>query len=416
MWCEVFIIFSLTIVRRYVLTYIPDLKWCHLAPMVQVGVFSSDKTKAAGRPKYMLVDESLGKEVDIAASFCIPVKARFMKRTLDADKEEWDVMDDMTDCVSSKRRCSIGAGSSTASKKSVSSQVLVAKYPGSSALVTVRLVCVDDESQTSPQRKRGRPMGSKNRSTPPPRRISESETSPASLSSESSLSTLNLDFFISNTKKKASSGPIAKQPKKRSTTATTSKTKASKKATSSKQKSKSNVLPPLTPESSRKRLLASSSAEPSSKRARRSAAPRFLGETVIEFDDKSDKIPYNPPKKAGQRATDKSTTPDIPLVSGFKTNTTRLKRKSEDISTKDPSKTVQKSVATTSKRWHPFRETRNGKLTPRTRRSENQPSPAVLRVSPRILNSKDNVIDEKPKAKPTLYEVISRKRSVGNHG
>ncbi len=376
-------------------------------------MFGPDKQKAAGRPKYMLVDETLGKEVDIAASFCVPIKARFMKRTLDADKEEWDVFDELTDRVSSKRRSSIGADSSTdlsCSKKSASSQVLVAKYPGSSALVSVRLVGVDDESQTSPQRKRGRPKGSKNRSTPPPRRISERETSPASLSSESSLSTLNLDFFIANTKKKGSSGPIAKQPKKRSTTATTSRTNASKKVVSTQLKSKSKVLPSLTPESSRKRPLASSSVELSSKRARRSAAPRFLGETVVEFDDKSDKIPYNPPKKAGQRTTDKSTTSNIPLVSSSKINATRSKRKSVDILTKDPSKTVQKSVATTSKRWHPFRETRHGKLTPRTRRSENQPSPAVLRLSPRILNSKDNVIDEKPKAKPTLYEVISRKR------
>lgn len=81
----------------YVLTYIPDLKWCHLAPMTPCGVFSDEKSKSKGRTKYKLVDEKLGKEVDISSSFCIPIKARAMKRTLDADKEEWDVVDDGSD-------------------------------------------------------------------------------------------------------------------------------------------------------------------------------------------------------------------------------------------------------------------------------------------------------------------------------
>jgi hypothetical protein len=75
----------------YVLTYIPDLLWCHLAPMEAVGTFGADKPKAQGRPKYKLVDEALGMEVDISSTFCIPVKARSMRKTMDADKEEWDV-------------------------------------------------------------------------------------------------------------------------------------------------------------------------------------------------------------------------------------------------------------------------------------------------------------------------------------
>ncbi|GKY94143.1 hypothetical protein MPSEU_000380400 [Mayamaea pseudoterrestris] len=78
----------------YVLTYIPDLKWCHLAPMKACGNFGDDKPKSRGRTKYRLVDEKLGKEVDISSSFCIPIKARAMKKTLDADMEEWDVVDD----------------------------------------------------------------------------------------------------------------------------------------------------------------------------------------------------------------------------------------------------------------------------------------------------------------------------------
>lgn len=364
-------------------------------------MFGPDKPKAAGRPKYMLVDETMGKEVDIAASFCIPIKARFMKRTLDADKEEWDIIDDgsmLTDRISSKRRSSIGADSfsteSSARKKAPSIQMLSAIFPGSSAIVSVRLVGVDDESQSSPQRKRGRPIGSKNRTTPPAHRGRRTETTPTSLSSASSLSTLNLDFFITNTKKKAVSGPIAKQPKKRKGAAVASSSQT-KKMSPEPKSSKSKVLSPLTPGSSRKRSLTSSSPKPSSKRARRSAAPRFLGENVIDFDDKSDKIPYNPPKKAANFTA------------------TGSKNSRSASFTGSPVKTV----ATTNKRWHPIRETRNGKLTPRSRRSENQPSPSILRASPRILNSmKSNVVDEKPKAKPTPYEIISRKRSVGNHG
>lgn len=68
--------------------------WTHLCPLQKVGTFGSDKSSSEGRSKWMLVDEKLGKEVDISAKFCIPVKARFMKRTVDADKEEWDVVDD----------------------------------------------------------------------------------------------------------------------------------------------------------------------------------------------------------------------------------------------------------------------------------------------------------------------------------
>jgi hypothetical protein len=84
----------------YVLTYIPDLRWCHLAPMVQMGIYGDDKAKAAGRPKYKLANEALGWEVDISSTYCIPVKAVSMKKTADADREEWDVRDDGLDSVS----------------------------------------------------------------------------------------------------------------------------------------------------------------------------------------------------------------------------------------------------------------------------------------------------------------------------
>ena len=75
------------------MTYIPDLKWCHLAPMVQDGIFGPERKKSSGRPKWRLVDESLGKELDISSMYCIPLKSKAMRRTADADKEEWDILD-----------------------------------------------------------------------------------------------------------------------------------------------------------------------------------------------------------------------------------------------------------------------------------------------------------------------------------
>lgn len=76
------------------LTYIPDLMWCHLAPMIQDGVIGAERQRSEGRPKYRLVDEGLGKELDISSSFCIPVRSKALKKTADADKEEWDILDD----------------------------------------------------------------------------------------------------------------------------------------------------------------------------------------------------------------------------------------------------------------------------------------------------------------------------------
>jgi hypothetical protein len=92
----VIILLTLTLpsLDRFVLTYIPDLKWCHLAPMVQDGVFGPERKRSEGRPKWRLVDETVGHELDISSVFCIPVKSKTMKRTVDADKEEWDVLDE----------------------------------------------------------------------------------------------------------------------------------------------------------------------------------------------------------------------------------------------------------------------------------------------------------------------------------
>jgi LysM domain len=180
----------------YVLTFIPDLKWCHLAPMVQDGMFGIDKPKACGRAKWRLVDESFGHEVDLSSSYCIPVKSRSMRKTLDADKEEWDIVDDGTDPTALSRMSSTGDLSRQSSvslsiqprqrgmiaiKPSVErsrkqaaifiaeSPSLLAALPGSGRITTVRLIgklLFGNESgpkQNSLEVKRGRPAGAKNK-------------------------------------------------------------------------------------------------------------------------------------------------------------------------------------------------------------------------------------------------------------
>jgi hypothetical protein len=119
---------SLKYTYWYVLTYIPDLLWCHLAPMEAVGTFGPDKPKAEGRPKYKLVDEKLGMEVDISSTFCIPVKARSMRKTMDADKEEWDVQgeDEIISRRSSldSRRSSLDSSSATSLRSALKPSVV----------------------------------------------------------------------------------------------------------------------------------------------------------------------------------------------------------------------------------------------------------------------------------------------------
>jgi hypothetical protein len=79
----------------FVLTYLPDLQWCHLAPLMQGGVYGADKgPDVAGKPKWKLVPEGEAEELDISALLCTVVKTKAMKRTTDADKEEWLVMDE----------------------------------------------------------------------------------------------------------------------------------------------------------------------------------------------------------------------------------------------------------------------------------------------------------------------------------
>lgn len=77
----------------YVLTFLPDLQWCHLAPMKKVGVYGNDKPKSQGRPMWMLVNEDEGKEIDVTSTYCEVVKSRATKGCPDADREQWDILD-----------------------------------------------------------------------------------------------------------------------------------------------------------------------------------------------------------------------------------------------------------------------------------------------------------------------------------
>ena len=63
--------------------------------MIQDGIFGPDRKKSGGCPKWRLVDENLGHEIDISSIFCIPVKSKALKKTADADKEEWDILDEL---------------------------------------------------------------------------------------------------------------------------------------------------------------------------------------------------------------------------------------------------------------------------------------------------------------------------------
>ena len=79
----------------FVLTYIPDLQWCRLAPMNMTGTFDTERNSISkGRIRWKLVQEGQALEVDVSAKRCTVVRTRVMKSTPNADEEEWDILDD----------------------------------------------------------------------------------------------------------------------------------------------------------------------------------------------------------------------------------------------------------------------------------------------------------------------------------
>ena len=68
------------------LTYLPDLQWCHVAPLERRGVFgANDKSPgghvAEGRDRWMLVSEEEGGEIDVGAGRCHVMEFVEMKET-----------------------------------------------------------------------------------------------------------------------------------------------------------------------------------------------------------------------------------------------------------------------------------------------------------------------------------------------
>jgi hypothetical protein len=57
------------------------------------GTFTGN-TVRAGRPRYKLVPEGEGKEMDLPGSCCHIVTAFTVSKTMDADKETWDIVPD----------------------------------------------------------------------------------------------------------------------------------------------------------------------------------------------------------------------------------------------------------------------------------------------------------------------------------
>eukprot|EP00039_Didymoeca_costata_P006096 m.87487 g.87487 ORF g.87487 m.87487 type:complete len:779 (-) comp13109_c0_seq5:72-2408(-) len=82
----------------FVLTYIPDLQWCHLGKMVVRGEFGLDRagtrTENTGKRRWMLAPEGQVPELDVSAFNCRVIKSRTVKKTPNADKEEWCILDE----------------------------------------------------------------------------------------------------------------------------------------------------------------------------------------------------------------------------------------------------------------------------------------------------------------------------------
>ncbi len=80
----------------FILTYIPDLNWCTVVPLYQNGLFDENtKGESAGRPRWILVPETMDHELDVSASRCeIVYNAHTIHGCDDADDEEWDIIEE----------------------------------------------------------------------------------------------------------------------------------------------------------------------------------------------------------------------------------------------------------------------------------------------------------------------------------
>lgn len=118
-------------------------------------------------PRWRLVDEELGKEVDISSSYCIPIKSRSIRKTLDADKEEWCIVDDGTDPtklpvtprdLALENKCATSATRTQCLEPPIQeSPSLLAYIPESTSLTNVTIVGKSLFADEEPVKKRGRP-------------------------------------------------------------------------------------------------------------------------------------------------------------------------------------------------------------------------------------------------------------------
>jgi len=67
----------------FVLTYIPDLRWCRVCPLMEKGKFED------GHTRWVLMPEGTGRELDVTAARCRLVEAHARVQAEDADQEEW---------------------------------------------------------------------------------------------------------------------------------------------------------------------------------------------------------------------------------------------------------------------------------------------------------------------------------------
>lgn len=83
----------------FVLTYIPDLQWCHVGPLFECGVFGNDKkgevSEATGKTRWMLSPEGTAEELDVSAFNCTVLKSKTVRKVQDADKEEWYLLEEV---------------------------------------------------------------------------------------------------------------------------------------------------------------------------------------------------------------------------------------------------------------------------------------------------------------------------------
>jgi hypothetical protein len=87
----------------FVLTYIPDLQWCRLAPLVQDGVFGRDRGARKGWPRWVLARDE-GSEMDVSAARCKACRAKAVNRSADADAEEWEIREGEAERVLGMKR------------------------------------------------------------------------------------------------------------------------------------------------------------------------------------------------------------------------------------------------------------------------------------------------------------------------